>query len=143
MLPETFGQAAHRAMALCASADSLAQAASTLSVADEHRLFALLEEREVIMQDLAEQLAVLQNTRPTADSPLFTATERVVDEADALVADVCSALKNSHSVTVHLAGRVAKRVAEIRRELDNVQRASQASAGYGASPNVRLVDRIR
>lgn len=139
----SFQDAAHQAIALCLSADRLAEAASALPIADEHRLFALLEEREVIMQDLAEQLTVLQNSRPTADSALLTLTEQMVDEADALVADVCAALRNSRSQTVLLAGKVARRVSEIRHELNKIQRASQASVGYAAAPIGRLVDRLR
>jgi hypothetical protein len=137
--------AARSALALCASADDLARAVEreVVSPADDHRLFALLEQREVMLQDLAEQLVVLRLERPTADSALYAATERVVDDADALVAEVCSAIATSHRVTVELAAKVAKRSEEIRAELDAVQRASTASVAYGRPAGAHLVDRRR
>ncbi|MBL0938556.1 MAG: hypothetical protein IBJ03_06665 [Gemmatimonadaceae bacterium] len=135
--------AAREALALCAGADALAREAATTALADEHRLLALLEQREEMLQDLAEQLAILKYERPTADSALYAATERVVDEADALVAEVCSALTSSHQVTLELAAKVARRTEEIRAELDEVQRTSVASAGYGGYTGPRLVDRVR
>jgi hypothetical protein len=127
----------------------LAREANGAMDEDDHRLFALLEQRDELLQDLAEQLAILRYERPTADSALFAATERVVDEADALVADVCSALNASHRLTVDLAARVAKRVDEIRAELDAVQRAAHATNGYAttgyasAASRPQLVDRLR
>jgi hypothetical protein len=113
------------------------------SPADEHRLFALLEQREVMLQDLAEQLVVLRYERPTADSAVFSATERVVDEAEALVAVVCAAVATSHRVTVELAAKVGHRAEELRVELEAVQRASTASVAYGGAGGPRLVDRRR
>lgn len=138
-------KAARAALTICAHADALAREADAEvdSLADDHRLFALLEQREVMLQDLAEQLLVLRLHRPTADSALFAATERVVDEADALVSDVCSAVSTSHRITVELAAKVARRSEEIRAELDAVQRASHASAAYGLPGGARLVDRLR
>lgn len=137
--------AARSALSLCASADALAREVEVevVSPADDHRLFALLEQREVMLQDLAEQLVVLRLERPTADSALYAATERVVDEADALVVEVCSALATSHRVTVELAAKVAKRSEEIRAELDAVQRASTASVAYGRPAGAQVVDRRR
>lgn len=140
--------AAQQALSLCASADALAREADRAMEADAHRLVALLEQRDELLQDLAEQLAILRHERPTADSALFAATERIVDEADALVAEVCSALTTSHRITVDLAARVARRAEEIRAELDAVQRAAHATQGYATSGYVstsqpRLVDRVR
>jgi hypothetical protein len=137
--------AAQSALALCASADELARAVEreVVSPADDHRMFALLEQRDVMLQDLAEQLVVLRLERPTADSALYAATERVVDDADALVAEVCSAIATSHRVTVELAAKVAKRSEEIRAELDAVQRASTASVAYGRPAGAHVVDRRR
>lgn len=137
--------AARSALALCTSADALAREVEVevTSVADEHRLFALLEQRDEMLQDLAEQLVVLRMERPTADSFLFAATERVVDDAEALVAEVCAAVETSHRVTVELAAKVGRRADELRAELDNVQRASTASTAYGVSGGARLVDRRR
>ncbi|MBA3917181.1 MAG: hypothetical protein C0516_01180 [Gemmatimonas sp.] len=136
-------EAAREALALCAGADALAREAAATALADEHRLLALLEQREEMLQDLAEQLLILRTERPTADSALFAATERVVDEADALIADVCSAVSTSHQITLDLAAKVARRTEEIRAELDAVQRTSVASVGYGAMAAPRLVDRFR
>lgn len=138
-------QAARTALSLCASADELAREleVEVASAAGEHRLMALLEQRDEMLQDLAEQLVILRTERPTADSLLFAATERVVDEADALIAEVCSAVSTSHQVTLDLAAKVARRTEEIRAELDAVQRTSVASVGYGAMAAPRLVDRFR
>lgn len=137
--------AARSALALCAGADALARAVEVevTSVADEHRLFALLEQRDEMLQDLAEQLVVLRLERPTADSRLVAATERVVDEAEALVAEVCAAVSTSHRVTVELAAKVGRRADELRAELESVQRASTASMAYAAPGGARLVDRRR
>jgi len=135
--------AARRALTLCADADSLAREAARVSTADQDRLLVLLEQRDEIMQDLAEQLAILRHERPAADSALYAATERVVDEADALVTAVCAAVTSSRRMTMDLAARVAARVEEIRTELDAVQRAAHASVGYAIAPTTRLVDRVR
>ena len=138
-------QAARTALALCASADALAREVEVevSSAADDHRLFALLEQREEMLRDLAEQIVVLRYERPTADSALFAATERVVDEADALVAEVCTAVSASHRITMELAAKVGRRVTELRGELDAVQRASTAGTAYGMAGGARLVDRLR
>jgi hypothetical protein len=135
--------AAREALALCAGADALAREAAATALSDEHRLLALLEQRDEMLQDLAEQLVILRTERPTADSMLYAATERVVDEADALIAEVCSAVSASHQVTLDLAAKVARRSEEIRAELDAVQRTSVASVGYGVMTGPRLVDRLR
>lgn len=140
--------AAQQALSLCASADALAREADQVMEVDAHRLMALLEQRDELLQDLAEQLAILRYERPTADSALFAATERIVDEADALVAEVCSALTASHRMTIDLAARVARRAEEIRTELDAVQRTAYATQGYmtsglATSRQPRLVDRVR
>lgn len=137
--------AARTALALCASADALAREVEVEVTAaeDDHRLFALLEQREEMLRDLAEQLVVLRGERPTADSAAFAATERVVDEAEALVAEVCAAVETSHRVTMELAAKVGRRADELRAELDAVQRASTASVAYGAPGGARLVDRRR
>lgn len=138
-------RAARQALALCASADALAREVEVevASAADDHRLFALLEQREVMLQDLAEQLLVLRQERPTADNALFAATERVVDEADALVAEVCAAVDSSHRITVALAAKVGRRAEELRSELDAVQRASTAGVAYGLAGGARVVDSLR
>lgn len=137
--------AARAALALCASADALAREVevAVTSAADDHRLFALLEQRDEMLQDLAEQLVLLRTERPTADSAVFAASERVVDEAEALVADVCAAVETSHRVTVELAAKVGRRAEELRAELDSVQRASTATVAYGVPGGARLVDRRR
>ncbi len=137
--------AARAALALCASADALAREVEVevATAADDHRLFALLEQREGMLQDLAEQLVVLRLERPTADNPLFAATERVVDDADALVAEVCAAVDTSHRVTMELAAKVGRRAEELRSEIEAVQRASTAGVAYGLASGARLVDSRR
>ncbi|MCC6243379.1 MAG: hypothetical protein IT353_11095 [Gemmatimonadaceae bacterium] len=135
--------AAQSALALCASADAAAREAESVVGVDDDRLFSLLEQRDEMLSDLAEQLVVLRAERPTADSPLYAATEKAVDEADDLIAEVCAALNVSQRVTMELASRVARRAAEIRAELDAVQRAGSAGVGYATLSNSHLVDSRR
>ena len=135
--------AARSALALCASADAAAREAESVVGVDDDRLFSLLEQRDEMLSDLAEQLVVLRAERPTADSPLYAATEKAVDEADDLIAEVCAALSVSQRVTMELAARVARRAAEIRSELDAVQRAGSAGVGYATLSNPHLVDSRR
>ena len=135
--------AARQALALCTRADATADEAQRVVGVDDDRLFSLLEQRDEMLRDLAEHLVVLRLERPTADSPLFAATERAVDEADALITDVCAALSVSQRVTMELAARVAHRASEIRAELDAVQRAGSAGIGYAAHVAPTLVDSRR
>ncbi len=141
--PEARQAAARGALAICATADALAREAVDVVGQDDDRLFSLLEQRDEMLQDLSEHLVMLRLERPTADSPLYAATERAVDDADALLTEVSAALSTSHRVTMELAAKVARRTEEIRRELDAVQRASSAGLGYGAVTGVHLVDRLR
>lgn len=141
--PEGRQAAARGALAICASADALAREAASTVGYDDDRLFSLLEQRDEMLQDLTEHLVMLRLERPTADSPLYAATERAVDEADALLTDVSAALSMSHRVTLELAAKVARRTEEIRCELDAVQRASSAGLGYGAPSGAHVVDRLR
>lgn len=142
-VPSARQQAAQRALDICKDADAVAtQAAAALGV-DDDRLFALLEQREEMLADLAEHLVVLRAERPTADNPLLAASERVVDDADALVAEVCDALSASQRATLALAVRVAERAGELRAELAQVQRAGVAGIGYGVPDIGRQVDRLR
>ena len=136
-------EAARQALAICASADAAARAADQVVGVDNDRLFTLLEQRDELLRDLAETLVVLRLERPTADSPLFAATERAVDEADALIDEVCAAVAVSERVTMELIARVAQRAAEIRAELDSVQRAGSARIGYGTLEAPRMVDSRR
>ena len=135
--------AARGAVDICASADALAREAVDIVGQDDDRLFSLLEQRDEMLQDLSEHLVLLRLERPTADSLLYAATERAVDDADALLTDVSAALMTSHRVTMELATKVARRTDEIRRELDAVQRASSAGMGYGSPGGAHLVDRLR
>jgi hypothetical protein len=135
--------AARNALSLCANADAAAREAERALGVDDDRLFSLLEQRDEILRDLAEHLVVLRLERPTADSPLFAATERAVDDADALIEEVCTALSTSHRVTLELAARVGRRSAEIRAELDAVQRAGSARVGYATQPATHAVDSRR
>lgn len=135
--------AARNALALCSNADAAAREAEGVVGVDDARLFSLLESRDEILRDLSEHLIVLRMERPTADSSLFAATTRIVDDADDLISDVCAALTVSQHVTMDLAAKVARRAAEIREELDAVQRAGCASIGYATRPTPRFVDSIR
>ncbi len=139
----TRANAAHRARALCARADAAALEAKQVIGHDDDRLFSLLEQRDEMLRDLAEQLVVLRLERPTADSPLFAATERAVDAADELITEVCAALSVSERVTLELAARVAHRASEIRAELNMVQRAGSAGIGYAAHTAPTVVDSRR
>jgi hypothetical protein len=141
--PEARHAAARGALAICASADAIAREAVDVVGHDDDRLFSLLEQRDEMLQDLSEHLVLLRLERPTADSPLYAATERAVDDADALITEVSAALTTSHRVTMELAAKVARRTDEIRRELDAVQRAGNAGIGYGAAASAPLVDRRR
>jgi len=141
--PDAREIAARDALAICASADALAREATVAVGTDDDRLFSLLEQRDEMLQDLAEHLVNLKHERPTADSALFAATERAVDDADALIASVCAALSSSQRVTMELAARVARRADELRTELDAVQRASSAGLGYASMTTAHSVDRFR
>jgi len=136
-------QAARRAVAICRDADAMAREATTSVGVDDDRLFSLLEQRELMLADMAEHIVALRLERPTADSPMYAASERVVDEADALVTEVCEALSAAHRATMTLAVRVSERAAELRAELAQVQRAANASTGYGTLTTGPRVDRVR
>ena len=136
-------RAAREALAICDSADVLAREAGDSLGVDDDRLFSLLEQREQMLADLAEHVVTLRLERPTADSPLFAATERAVDDADALVTEVCTALTTSHRATMALAVRVADRAKALRAELAAVQRAGSAGVGYAMLPISRQLDNLR
>ena len=136
-------KAAREAIRLCESADALAREAGDVVGVDDDRLFGLLEQREQMLSDLSEQLLMLRLERPTADSPLFSATERMVDDADELVANVCAVLTVSQRTTMALAVRVSERAAELRQELQSVQQAGSASMGYSVFAAAHQVDRFR
>jgi len=141
--PAPVDTAAQNVLMLCATADAVAREADRQIGVDDERLFSLLEQRDELLSDLAEQLVTLRAVRPTADNALFAATERAVDDADAMITEVSAALAVSQRVTMELAARVARRVAELRAELDTVQRAGSASIGYGTVSAPRLVDSRR
>lgn len=136
-------EAAQSALTLCAGVDALARDAETAVARDDDALLSLLEQRDVMLQDLAEQLAVLRLERPTADSAWLRTTERVVDGAEALVDEVLAAVSTSQRITAQLTARIARRAEELRAELDVVQRASTASSAYGLGGGARQVDRRR
>ena len=135
--------AARSALAICATADRLAEEATAVVGVDDDRLFALLEQREEMLADLAEHIVALRLERPTVDNPLIASSERAVDEADALVSEVCDAISASERATMVLAARVADRVAELRAELASVQRVGNAGLGYTALDVGSRVDRVR
>ncbi len=135
--------AARRALAICESADAMAREASESLDRDDDRLFSLLEQREQMLADLAEHVATLRLERPTADSSLFASTAKVVDDADALVTEVCNALSSSQRATMALAVRVADRASELRAELAEVQRAGSAGVGYATRPTAHHLNSLR
>lgn len=136
-------QAARKALAICATADALAREADASLGVDDDRIFSLLEQREQMLVDLADHVATLRFERPTADSPLFAASERVIDDADALITDVCAALSTTQRATMALAVRVADRSNALRAELAAVQRAGSAGLGYAALSSAHQLDRSR
>jgi hypothetical protein len=140
---DTTREAARQALAICAGADQLAREAVEAAHGDDARLLALMEQRDEMLQDLAEHLASLRLERPPADSRVFSNSEAVLDEADALIIEVHRALDRSQRVTMDLVGRLARRSDELRAELDAVQRAVTAASGYIGDPAPRLVDRVR
>lgn len=135
--------AAQEALAVCEGADRIAEHAWNAVGVDDERLFSLLEERERMLAGLADHITTLKRQRHSADGGKVAASERVLEETDAVVARVCEALSASQRTTMALAVRVADRVAELREELATVQRAGSAGLGYatlGGSPHV---DRVR
>ena len=136
-------RAAREALAICESADALAREAGDSLGVDDDRLFSLLEQREQLLADLAEHVVTLRFERPTADGTVFAATERAVDDADALVTEVCTALTKSHRATMALAMRVSERAKALRAELEAVQRAGSAGIGYAMLPTPRQFDNLR
>ena len=131
---------ARQVLSVCAGIDAVTAEASASIGIDDDRLFALLETREQMLLDLSEQVVVLQQSRPTADNPLLSATERAVDEADALIASVCDALGSAERATQRLATRVATRVETLREELAQLSRASTAGSAYQLGQQLRAVD---
>ncbi len=136
-------RAARAALAICESADVLAGEADASLDIDDDRLFSLLEQREQMLADLAEHVVTLRQERPTVDSPLFASTERIVDDADALVTEVCTALSRSHRATMALAMRVSERANALRAELAAVQRAGSAGLAYSIRPTPHHMDSFR
>jgi hypothetical protein len=137
---KTRGAVARQVLSMCAGIDAITAEAHASLGLDEDRLFALLETREQMLLELAESVAVLQHSRPAADNALFAATERAVDDADALIATVCDALQSSERATKALAARVAERVEQLREELAAVQRATSVSSAYQLGGHSRHVD---
>jgi len=144
---ESGRRAARAALAICADADRLAReailAASAEVVADdEDRLLRLMEQRDALLTDLADQLVVLRHARPADDSVHFSRTERTLDEVDALITEVMAAVAQSEQETHALASHLARRADELRAELGQMQRVRMASAGYAAvTPTHQAVNR--
>lgn len=147
---ESGRRAARAALAICADADRLAReaiAASTASAADddsadEDRLLRLMDQRDALLTDLADQLVVLRHARPADDSAHFSRTERTLDEVDALIAEVMAAVAQSERETHALTAHLARRADELRAELGQMQRVRMASAGYAAvTPTHQAVNR--
>jgi hypothetical protein len=136
-------RAAQAVLGICATVDALAEDAHASLGIDDDRLFSLLEQREQMLVDLSEHIVTLRVERPTADSALFAASEKVVEDSDALISEVCAALARSNRATMALAVRVQERVNVLRAELASVQRAGSASIGYAKLPLSPHLDRIR
>jgi hypothetical protein len=120
--------AAREALAICESADRIAERAASVVGVDDERLSTLLEERERMLAGLANHVAALENGQENARS---------------LVDEVCAALSESERTTAALAARVADRIAELQAELATVQRAGSAGLGYAALGTTPHVDRVR
>lgn len=129
--------ATQAALAACASADALAHEAFAVVGTDDDRLFALIDQRELLLQDLAVHLAQATPTRSVV------ARAASADGPDALLASLRDAIRVSEQVTSALASRVAERLAEIRVELEVLQRATAASHRYATAPASNAVDRMR
>jgi hypothetical protein len=140
---EPVKQIARRVLWLCADADRIGEQAAADVGVDDDRLFLLVEARDVVLTDLATQIAFLKQKRREADGRGFAPTGQVVNEANTLITEVCEALSASHRATMVLAERVAERVAELREELATVQRAGSAGLGYAALDTSPHVDRVR
>jgi hypothetical protein len=136
-------RAAQAVLGICATVDALADDAHASLGIDDDRLFSLLEQREQMLVDLSDHIATLRLERPTADSALFAASEKVVEESDALISDVCVALARSNRATMTLAVRVQERVDALRAELASVQRAGSAGIGYAKFASSAHLDRVR
>jgi hypothetical protein len=146
-LADARAMAARAALAVCASADALAHEASAVVGTDDDRLFALIDQRELLLQDLAVHLAQVTPVRSAAAGAPLVATGAAdaapADDPDALLVSLREAITLSEQVTSALASRVAQRLDEIRVELEVVQRAMAASQRYGTSPAFNAVDRMR
>ena len=144
---ESGRRAARAALAICADADRLAREAIAASspeavVDDEDRLLRLMEQRDALLTDLADQLVVLRHARPADDSVHFSRSERTLDEVDALIAEVMAAVAQSERETHALTAHLARRADELRTEMGQMQRVSLASAGYAAvTPTHQAVNR--
>ncbi len=136
-------QAITRALAMCASANALAREAGDALDLDDDRLFSLLEQRDTMLSDVAEYVVTLRATRPTADSALFAAAAKSVDDTDVLIVELAEALRTSHRETMTLALRVEARTHLLREELAEVQRAGHAGLGYATPFLPHRIDRVR
>ena len=134
---------ARQAIDICTSADNMAQEALQCVGVNDARLFELLERREEILQSLAEHLVSLRLETHAADSRILASSERAADEGDDLVDAVCAALDLSQRTTMVLATKVAARVAELRTELAEVQRAGSVQLAYAPRPATSQLDSTR
>lgn len=75
---------------------------------------AAVTHHEILLSDLAEELAVLMTNRRTADDPLRSLVERTLDDAEEFLAEACEWLPVAPRNVVRMALRVADRVQEVR-----------------------------
>ena len=71
---------------------------------------AAVTHHEILLSDLAEELAVLMTSRRTADDPLRSLVERTLDDAEEFLAYACDWLPTAPVQVVRMALRVADRV---------------------------------
>lgn len=141
--PRSRKQAAGRVLEICAEADGLADAAEASLEAGDERLFQLIEQRDAVLQELAECIVILQQGQPAADSSLVAISERIADDGDKLIQQVRSALDTSRERTNALVSRVAARVSELREELNRVHKAGSAQLAYAPHSGAVRVDSFR
>ena len=92
----------------------MAPAASWMRAAVTHH--------EILLSDLAEEMAILMAGRRTADDPLRSLVERTLDDAEEFLADACEWLPQAPRNVVQMALRVADRVQEVRALLASPRR---------------------
>jgi hypothetical protein len=126
--------AAREALALCATFDTLGNAAA-VNVHDTSSFQELLVQRDDVLALLNDHLLTLRLERPSADGPQYAGAERAADTADDLIMQVRETLEASLAATTILTARVAARAAELRLEIAAVNRGGVAQYAYSTHPH--------